>query len=188
MWHSSGREETTVIYNYYNTPFNNMDTGWPGSSRILGGASSMPPPFHTSMPAENFSTSQRLVYPTRALMTQRAQQNSATLDGKMEPIDIKSASLWELPSEPHKDHIQRLEHSARPLKHVHTPLELQEWARLYSLQSTVYTLEGAQGCTEKLVILRWYSLHEFQRAWRKSKQAFRCMQNLLKLDSCMLFI
>ncbi len=112
-------------------------------------------------------------------MTQRAQQNSAALDGKMVPVDIKSASLWELPSEPHKDHIQRLKHPARPLKHAHTPLELQERAHFYSLQSTVYPPEGAQGCTEKQFILRWYSLHEFQRAWCKSKQAFRRMQNML---------
>lgn len=84
-------------------------------------------------------------------MTQHVQQDSATLDGKMEPVDIKSAFL---PLEPHKDHIQRLEHPARPLKHVHTLLELQTWGRLYSLQSTVYPLEGKQGCTAKLVILR----------------------------------
>ncbi len=63
VWHSSGRDETTVIYNYNNTSFNNMDTGWPVSSRLLGGARSMLPPFHTSMPVENFCTSQCLFTP-----------------------------------------------------------------------------------------------------------------------------
>lgn len=46
VWHSSGRGETC---NYNNTPFNNMHTGWPGSSWLLGGACSLPtpvPPLH----------------------------------------------------------------------------------------------------------------------------------------------